>query len=97
MDQVFSNLLLNSIHALEEKQERIKIYSDRCKSSRLYYQITISDNGTGIDKDNRANVFMPFFTTRESGSGIGLSVVKQILWKHNATIFLKDNDEEPLL
>jgi len=55
--------------------------------------VTYTDNGVGIHKDIRANVFTPFFTTRESGSGIGLSVIKQILWKHNAEIFLQDVDE----
>jgi len=93
MDQIFSNLILNSIQSLNHKKSSNKEIEINVSAKSLYYIVTYTDNGVGIHKDIRANVFTPFFTTRESGSGIGLSVIKQILWKHNAEIFLQDVDE----
>ena len=93
MEQVFSNLLLNSIHAFEEAQTEGPEITIKVDSNELHYIVTFSDNGPGIVKNNRSNVFVPFFTTRDSGSGIGLSVTKQILWKHKAEIFMNDQDQ----
>ncbi len=93
MDQVFSNLLLNSIHAFEEKPIADKQIRIEVNSQNRNFVLKFIDNGVGIPEDSRANVFMPFYTTRESGSGIGLSVIKQILWKHNAEIFLKNRTD----
>ena len=93
MDKIFSNLILNSIQSLNNKKSSNKEIEINVSAKSLYYIVTYTDNGVGIHKDIRANVFTHFFTTRESGSGIGLSVIKKILWKHNAEIFLQDVDE----
>ncbi|MEQ8908151.1 MAG: ATP-binding protein [Vicingaceae bacterium] len=93
MEQIFSNLILNSINAFEEEQIESKCIRIQVEEERSNFVLTFSDNGPGIEKDMRAKIFVPFFTSRESGSGIGLSVIKQILWKHNAEIFLSDSDK----
>lgn len=92
IDQVFTNLIQNSIHALDAVDIDKKVITIDVSSSGMYQLIKFADNGIGIDPNSRANVFVPFFTTRESGSGIGLSVVKQILFKHDAEIYLGNQD-----
>jgi len=87
IQQVLINLIKNSIHALadtDDKKIRITGRSDG-------YQILISikDNGCGIDKENMENIFIPFYTTRKEGSGIGLSLAKQIMRLHNGQISVK--------
>ena len=53
-----------------------------------YSCIGISDNGTGIDPEDREKIFVPFYTTKEGGSGIGLSLSRQIMFMHGGEIVL---------
>jgi signal transduction histidine kinase len=48
--------------------------------------ISVEDNGIGIEPDNKKNIFIPHFTTKSTGSGIGLSLVKQIIENHGGEI-----------
>lgn len=90
LDQVFSNLMLNSMHAFDGVDLTSKNITIDINEDQFKFIIKFSDNGRGIDKNIRGNVFLPFYSTRETGSGIGLSVVKQLLWKHQSEIFLTD-------
>ena len=49
-------------------------------------EICVTDNGPGISAENLEEIFIPFFTTRENGSGIGLSISKQIMGAHGGTL-----------
>jgi two-component system, NtrC family, nitrogen regulation sensor histidine kinase NtrY len=85
MEQVLINLVKNSIHALNNRSDAtIKLLGFLNKRGRVTLQVT--DNGIGILKDVLDKIFIPFFTTKPAGSGIGLSLSKQILRLHNATI-----------
>jgi two-component system nitrogen regulation sensor histidine kinase NtrY len=85
IEQVLINLLKNSIHALNGRQSaKIQLLAFMNKRGRITLQVI--DNGPGILKDVLDKIFIPFFTTKPSGSGIGLSLSKQILRLHNATI-----------
>ena len=85
MEQVLINLVKNSLHALSGRTDgRIKLLGMMNKRGRVTLQVT--DNGKGILQDVLDKIFIPFFTTKPSGSGIGLSLSKQILRLHNATI-----------
>jgi nitrogen fixation/metabolism regulation signal transduction histidine kinase len=85
MEQVMINLINNSIHAMDgKKQGRICIHA--FQDSDFGCTIQVIDNGTGIPEDIREHIFTPFFTTRENGSGIGLSLSKQIIHLHSGTI-----------
>ena len=85
MEQVLINLVKNSLHALSGRSDgRIKLHGMMNKRGRVTLQVT--DNGKGILPDVLDKIFIPFFTTKPSGSGIGLSLSKQILRLHNATI-----------
>jgi signal transduction histidine kinase len=56
--------------------------------------ITVEDNGIGIVEEALGKIFIPFFTTKKNGSGIGLSLSRQILRLHNATISAKSKPDE---
>jgi nitrogen fixation/metabolism regulation signal transduction histidine kinase len=85
IEQVIINLIKNAIHSLIEKENAIiEVEAFINQFGRL--SIIISDNGDGILPDVLERIFIPFFTTKASGSGIGLSLSKQILRLHGGTI-----------
>ena len=88
MEHVFINLLLNAFEAAKNCNEpKVDIYTSRTGKGQL--SIHIVDNGEGIDEQLIEKIFIPFFTTRKNGSGIGLALTKQILHLHQADILLK--------
>ena len=85
IEQVLINLIKNAMHALNGRPSgKIQLLGFMNKRGRITLQVI--DNGPGILKDVLDKIFIPFFTTKPSGSGIGLSLSKQILRLHNATI-----------
>lgn len=90
IEQVLLNLIRNSIQALEEISTG-KSISITSGSDVTGVQILVRDNGCGIDIDNMDNIFIPFYTTRTKGSGIGLSFAKQIMRLHNGQISVKSD------
>jgi len=85
IEQVLINLLLNAIQAVEEQANpRIHLSAHIDRRSRPVLQIT--DNGPGIPPDVQEKMFVPFFTTKADGSGIGLSLARQIMRVHGGTI-----------
>jgi len=91
IEQVLLNLIRNSIQALDgiSAQKGISITAGKDVKG---LQISVRDNGCGIDIDNMDNIFIPFYTTRDKGSGIGLSFVKQIMRLHNGQISVMSED-----
>ncbi|MFH0843018.1 MAG: HAMP domain-containing sensor histidine kinase [Bacteroidota bacterium] len=84
LEQVLINLLKNSVEALEKSENRrIGI---ACSFHDQKTRITVSDNGEGIPKENMERIFIPFYTTRKNGSGIGLSLSRQIIRMHGGTL-----------
>jgi nitrogen fixation/metabolism regulation signal transduction histidine kinase len=84
--QVFVNVLKNSIEAFDRKRNDNEIAINASKNYDGRIVITISDNGPGMDSDTAEKIFIPFFTTKESGTGIGLSLSRQIMRIHNGNI-----------
>jgi len=85
IEQVLINLVNNSIYALEKTEDaKIKLHAFRNSDQQVLIQVI--DNGIGIHKDIKESIFVPFYTTRENGSGIGLSLVKQIMNLHKGKI-----------
>jgi nitrogen fixation/metabolism regulation signal transduction histidine kinase len=88
LEQVLINLVTNSVHALTEKTgKKIKLTAFTDYTGKVWIQVT--DNGKGINEDIRDKVFVPFFTTKEKGSGIGLSLSRQIMRMHNGKLVFK--------
>ncbi|MDI1255458.1 MAG: HAMP domain-containing sensor histidine kinase [Flavobacterium sp.] len=80
MEQVLINLLTNSIYALDGKSEKQIEIAIEVKSNRIF--ISIIDTGNGIEKEIEDKIFLPFFTTRKDGAGIGLTLSKNIIEAH---------------
>ena len=86
LDQVFINLIKNAcdaLHGIEGSTIRIHVEQNDVTT------ITITDNGEGIDEDKLDKIFIPFFTTKTEGSGIGLALSRQIIRLHNGSIGIK--------
>lgn len=80
IEQVIINLITNSIYALKDKEKRHIFLASSIENKRVF--ITISDTGKGIEKEIRDKIFLPFFTTRKDGAGIGLTLSKNIIEAH---------------
>lgn len=90
--QVLINLIKNSIEALSNTREPgISIYA---QTSGEFYRISVSDNGPGIPSDKVEKIFIPFFTTKSDGSGIGLSLSRQIMNLHGGYLELTEASEK---
>jgi len=86
IEQVLINLINNSIHALEHiEQPSIKI---SCIVDLNKTVILVTDNGHGIEENIINQIFIPFYTTKKNGSGIGLSLSKNILKKHGGNLLV---------
>ena len=89
--QVLINLVKNAREALEGRENAtIKI---RVQSGIGRATIAVSDNGPGIPPDLRQEIFVPFFTTKEKGTGIGLSLSKQIMKAHGGDLRMQTSDK----
>ena len=85
LEQVLINLLVNGIEATKERPDALIILAGYVSSDHKTV-IKVSDNGTGIPEEVQDKVFVPFFSTKKSGSGIGLSLCKQIVMMHRGSI-----------
>lgn len=93
IEQVLINLIKNSIHALENRKGGIiSLKATLNKRGRVIIQVI--DNGQGIIKEVLDKIFIPFFTTKPKGSGIGLSLSRQILRLHGGTITVHSEPEK---
>jgi len=91
IEQVLINLIRNALDACETiSQPRISVSAIRTEQG---LQISIRDNGKGISDEIAAQVFVPFFTTRENGSGIGLYLARQIIILHGGSITFQTNKD----
>ncbi len=84
LTRVFNNLIKNAIQAIPNSIEgKIKI---ELAEKHDHYLVSITDNGTGIPKEVLKKIFVPNFTTKSTGTGLGLAMVKQIIENHKGTI-----------
>jgi signal transduction histidine kinase len=90
IEQVLINLIKNALQALAEDDNESKgeklLEVKAYESEKGGIHIKIADNGSGIEEDALKKIFIPFFTTKKGGSGIGLSLSKQIMRKHYGSI-----------
>ena len=93
IEQVLINLIKNAIQALDDQKERI-IELKGAKTEKGRPVISIKDNGSGIDEEAMQRIFVPFYTTKKSGSGIGLSLSRQIMRQHQGSLSVKSKLDE---
>ena len=86
IEQALINLLTNSLYALQNTGTKHIEISAEIKNDRLF--ILISDSGPGIDKAIEDKIFLPFFTTRNDGAGIGLTLSRNIIEAMAATLII---------
>lgn len=88
VEQVLINLVKNAIQAFEDQEEKvIAVTASVTEKNRPV--ISVRDNGSGIDPEALEKIFIPFFTTKKSGSGIGLSLSRQVMRQHQGTLTVK--------
>jgi len=88
VDQVLINLLLNAIDAVEKTENRqINLTASVNLNNRTLIEVT--DTGIGISQDAVDKIFMPFFTSKKTGSGIGLSLSRQIMQMHKGSLSVR--------
>lgn len=96
LEQVLINLLKNAVEATTSTavpQIRCTCQKESA-GNKGKVTITVEDNGQGILPDVQERIFVPFFTTKKNGSGIGLSLCKQIMMNHGGEISIKSEDEK---
>lgn len=93
LGQVLINLIQNALDALKGMSKgKIEIYAFATEAGKV--KIQIQDNGPGIPASSQEKVFIPFYTTKEKGSGIGLSLSRQIMLKHGGNLMLTSEEGE---
>lgn len=89
MKQLFISLLMNAVEASPEG-DTVTVHTYR-KGGKII--VDVADRGTGIPYDRREDVFLPFFTTKKGGTGLGLPIVKKIIEAHYGRIRILDNSD----
>ncbi|MDR3218712.1 MAG: sensor histidine kinase [Dysgonamonadaceae bacterium] len=93
IEQTLINFITNATFAIKEKTNpTIILFSGITKDGNPY--LTVADNGCGIPDDIRDKIFIPFFSTKKGGSGIGLSLSREIVKMHNGTILTQSKKGE---
>lgn len=96
--QAFTNLLKNAVEAIDGREDpaetgRISVVmqTDVLEVQQIrQVRISITDNGKGLPKENRARLTEPYVTTRTKGTGLGLAIVKKVMEDHGADLILED-------
>ena len=92
IEQVLINLILNALDATKATENPV-IEVTATQNTKGRMQIQVADNGSGIPEEIRESIFIPFFSTKKTGSGIGLSLSKQIMTLHKGKIQLQSDPE----
>lgn len=93
MEQVLINMLKNAIEAVVEKKDpRVRLKGTQDEDGHVI--ITLHDNGQGIFPEAQEKIFIPFYTTKKTGSGIGLALSRQIMQLHNGSLSVDSVPDE---
>lgn len=93
IEQVVLNLVKNAIEAMEnEPQEKRKLHIV-LNNLQTHISVAVHDNGIGIDEEDASKVCTPFFSTKENGMGLGLSICRTIVEDHGGKLSYNNNDE----
>ena len=90
--RVFNNLITNAIQAIPPDRNG-EIYLFLTANDQRFI-IAIQDNGSGISKEAQDAIFVPYFTTKTTGTGLGLAMTKQIIEQHRGKIWFETREEE---
>jgi PAS domain S-box-containing protein len=90
--RAFSNLVINSVQAMPNGG-KLTISSERDRFSFMV-KVTFKDTGIGMDRETSKNLFNPFFTTKDKGSGLGMALTHKIIEDHHGTIEVQSEQEK---
>ena len=91
--QVFTNLVKNACEAIAHDDGKISIQTDLVrKGNSSYCRISVQDNGSGITPEKQEQVFNPYFTTKNEGTGLGLPIVERIIFDHKGQIWFESEE-----
>ena len=93
MRQSFLNLLINAVESLDGAKGTISVSVDTAQE-RGHVRAVIEDSGRGMPHDMISKIFLPFFTTKTHGTGLGLSLVQKIVLAHNGRIEVQSTEGE---
>jgi signal transduction histidine kinase len=92
IEQVMINFITNAAYAVRDRKEsRIILFSGATEENPY---LTVADNGIGISQDVQEKMFIPFFSTKKSGTGIGLSLSREIVKMHNGSLQVQTKEGE---
>lgn len=91
IEQVILNLIKNAIYELKKVED--PILSVQFEEEQDFVRIEVIDNGNGISDDQISRIFVPFYTTKKEGTGIGLPLSRQIVRKHNGRMLVESDTE----
>ncbi len=95
LQQIFLNLILNAIDAISSITDRQGVITLQTKrTSDDLVQISITDNGKGIESSSLEKIFNPFFTTKPQGTGLGLAITKRLIEQHHGGRIVVANNPE---
>ena len=85
IQQVFVNLIRNACEAMSDNGEKAKRVTVKTERNEHHVRVSVADTGIGIEDSER--IFTPFFTTKENGMGMGLSICRSVLYSHNGRLW----------
>jgi len=88
IEQVILNILLNGIESMDKYPGKISIQTFK---NNGFVSIIISDNGSGIDERDTDKIFQPFYSTKDKGTGLGLTISSRIIENHLGEILIDSN------
>ncbi len=89
LEQIFLNIILNAVEAMSNGGElmlKTKLRGQGTKVSTKRVELTISDTGCGVSKENLGKIFDPFFSTKHNSTGLGLSITQRLVNRHHGTL-----------
>lgn len=92
IEQVLINLIVNAVEAVKDRDTKTIILSGELSGDKIL--LRVADNGKGMAADILDKIFIPFFTTKKNGSGIGLSLGRQILQAHHGALQVVSEEEK---
>lgn len=94
LKQVFRNLFSNALTAMDYRGRLSVRITSLVKGTQNYCRITVRDWGVGIDEETLSRIFEPYFTTRKTGTGLGLPIVERIITDHKGRIWVESSPGE---
>ena len=92
LQQVVVNLILNAVEAMSSIDAGARELSIMTEQEQTGVLVAVGDSGPGIDAGNPERIFEPFYTTKASGSGMGLSICRSIIVGHGGQLWVSANE-----